>query len=108
MCGEKEETDEESVEDKGSPPRVRGKEQKAQTNQAYTGITPACAGKRRSAVVIKTTWGDHPRVCGEKLLWMEKDFPVEGSPPRVRGKAQKKLGLDLKWRITPACAGKSP
>ena len=45
VCGEKLKTPTIKAARLGSPPRVRGKEQKAQTNQAYMGITPACAGK---------------------------------------------------------------
>ena len=50
---------------------------------------------------------DHPRVCGEKY---GKQFTLSrqaGSPPRMRGKVQRLLGLTPDGRITPACAGKS-
>ena len=50
----------------GSPPRVRGKDNRPAEEIAADGITPACAGKS-SAFGITTIWTwDHPRVCGEK------------------------------------------
>ena len=52
---------------KGSPPRVRGKEDFQHLWLEGFGITPACAGKSRAA---KRRWvyvWDHPRVCGEKF-----------------------------------------
>ena len=51
----------------GSPPRVRGKEDTAGSLDAVRGITPACAGKRCAKRLPPCRYGDHPRVCGEKL-----------------------------------------
>ena len=50
----------------GSPPRVRGKGGKVGPFPALSGITPACAGKRRGRGTLRTQGQDHPRVCGEK------------------------------------------
>ena len=36
----------------GSPPRVRGKDRQSPRRSLLTGITPACAGKRRKDIVI--------------------------------------------------------
>ena len=56
-------------------------------------------------------WGrgvpDHPRVCGEKGPVGCKKTCGEGSPPRVRGKVVRGMQQALRYRITPACAGKS-
>ena len=50
-------------------------------------ITPACAGKSDGPAEVVTEFKDHPRVCGEKHHIKEADLYPEGSPPRVRGKA---------------------
>ena len=50
----------------GSPPRVRGKVYSKGVGQIYSGITPACAGKRAKGGELKIGNEDHPRVCGEK------------------------------------------
>ena len=49
---------------------------------------------------------DHPRVCGEKFLLPLLFEASEGSPPRVRGKAQGVDVMHAGYGITPACAGK--
>ena len=51
---------------RGSPPRMRGKDPPAAAMQGCPGITPAYAGKRRSSFPAPWCWRDHPRVCGEK------------------------------------------
>ena len=52
----------------GSPPRVRGKDLRKRGPDGPCRITPACAGKRRKASLSSGRYGDHPRVCGEKLV----------------------------------------
>ena len=66
VCGEKELSVASLPDDRGSPPRVRGE---AYHHGAYVQvlwITPACAGRRVSSVLLPRTVEDHPRVCGEK------------------------------------------
>ena len=46
VCGEKDLELYRIMTTKGSPPRVRGKEDNAPLVSRYVGITPACAGKR--------------------------------------------------------------
>ena len=71
---------------KGSPPRVRGKEDTAGSLDAVRGITPACAGKSGAPVGRLAVVRDHPRVCGEKRVATSATGTGTGSPPRVRGK----------------------
>ena len=52
----------------GSPPRMRGKELKLLPELSRSGITPAYAGKRVSQTIQENAVGDHPRVCGEKVI----------------------------------------
>ena len=52
-------------------------------------------------------FGDHPRLCGEKILPRMIIFRQKGSPPPMRGKATANTALMDSQRITPAYAGKS-
>ena len=90
----------------GSPPRVRGKASSHPSFFVEIGITPACAGKRRSQSCQCWCRRDHPRVCGEKRLRAALSVPHTGSPPRVRGKAGSISTAVPSKGITPACAGK--
>ena len=107
MCGEKLIYFGALSKPRGSPPRVRGKAGKSNFPLCGARITPACAGKRGLQLSGKMKKGDHPRVCGEKLTIKGKNWPVVGSPPRVRGKGIFNRYLFAAARITPACAGKS-
>ena len=49
---------------------------------------------------------DHPRVCGEKPLQSSVNCTMEGSPPRMRGKAILRSSPAQLVGITPAYAGK--
>ena len=107
MCGEKALKYIVKAQDKGSPPRVRGKDDKIAPLLPELGITPACAGKReKGSSTLIGSW-DHPRVCGEKCLFALHHALSLGSPPRVRGKVCTHLWTVERDRITPACAGKS-
>ena len=107
VCGEKSVCIIELWQQAGSPPRVRGKENKDRCDFCRTRITPACAGKRSPLWPALLYWQDHPRVCGEKCLSRVPGLQVIGSPPRVRGKVTVSSGSVQVTRITPACAGKS-
>ena len=66
MCGEKFMRPCLSIIMLGSPPHVRGKAHQMGLKSVKAGITPACAGKRRSDRRDLHRDGDHPRMCGEK------------------------------------------
>ena len=107
VCGEKRDRAGAGVSDLGSPPRVRGKGQALENVKSWDRITPACAGKRRCRRGKSSQYWDHPRVCGEKGVFIQNETLISGSPPRVRGKDtffKRKISLS---GITPACAGKS-
>ena len=71
------------------------------------GITPAWAGKSAGFQSAPSGQRDHPRVGGEKAVWLCAGPRPHGSPPRGRGKAPGPLALRISSRITPAWAGKS-
>ena len=106
MCGEKPLAAVLLVNTIGSPPRVRGKAAHEYEVYCQKGITPACAGKRERGGRRRSCCRDHPRVCGEKIFVIAHSMHLQGSPPRVRGKAQRHLRFLLSSGITPACAGK--
>ena len=90
----------------GSPPRVRGEEQKKSVTQRKKRITPACAGRSLLRAVAVSVREDHPRVCGEKVSYELKSGAVHGSPPRVRGEVASERLRRVGVGITPACAGR--
>ena len=107
VCGEKRKDFETANRKKGSPPRMRGKASCVWIFARLIGITPAYAGKSSIPSRRCCFCRDHPRVCGEKPLFLFFRFFGLGSPPRVRGKAVHPLAVIISIRITPACAGKS-
>ena len=92
----------------GSPPRVR--EKLISCNVVFTNrrITPACAGKTIDLFAGIGGFRDHPRVCGKNFKVMFSSLVSPGSPPRVREKLIWYGVAFLYFRITPACAGKTP
>ena len=76
----------------GSPPRMRGKVPRNLTDYQTRRITPAYAGKRRALLFQARQYGDHPRVCGEKWVILQKYLAGQGSPPRMRGKGKYRQG----------------
>ena len=70
------------------------------------GITPAHAGKRRCPRFRPGKIRDHPRTCGEKVVWSAPLYEQMGSPPTMRGKVCVGMVDAPLLGITPACAGK--
>ena len=91
----------------GSPPRVRGKRSGCTRLPTMRRITPACAGKTSLENLDHKRLQDHPRVCGENQLIDSTISVPAGSPPRVRGKQNRRYHRLPRPGITPACAGKT-
>ena len=86
---------------------MRGKVQSNTDGLIIKRITPAYAGKsiiHHSRTFVKR---DHPRLCGEKAPIHTDRACFLGSPPPMRGKATFWKMQNVKFRITPAYAGKS-
>ena len=105
-CGEKRPADRQCARHEGSPPRVRGKVPESALAGDFRGITPARAGKRAQPIQVTVPVEDHPRACGEKFIHASPLPQRQGSPPRVRGKANWNSYCPTRMRITPARAGK--
>ena len=74
----------------GSPPRRRGKGTGFVLDTGNVGITPAQAGKSIILLIFFSFYKDHPRVGGEKIIANWLSFRKLGSPPRGRGKVEKR------------------
>ena len=90
----------------GSPPRMRGKGTDKTGSAAFSGITPAYAGKSLKLLLSAFHLQDHPRVCGEKNSSTTTAAGRAGSPPRMRGKDGVYVLGCSGHGITPAYAGK--
>ena len=91
----------------GSPPPMRGKGHRFFFRQDLVRITPAYAGKSPGHTNITSTYGDHPRLCGEKTDTFIHFVLLSGSPPPMRGKGNHSNFICKYFGITPAYAGKS-
>ena len=107
LCGEKYVTIISVKAQAGSPPPMRGKDLRANPKDRRSRITPAYAGKSLCLLRQKDDVWDHPRLCGEKMLWGRWNLYILGSPPPMRGKASGTFKSPFSSGITPAYAGKS-
>ena len=85
---------------------MRGKAPTVTVVSPESRITPAYAGKRLMQIFQMAIFGDHPRLCGEKLNGKNGSECVIGSPPPMRGKGDVCVDSTDNSRITPAYAGK--
>ena len=86
---------------------MRGKGGISQTPCVNFRITPAYAGKSIANGYQINTCKDHPRLCGEKCVFLAPLVLSVGSPPPMRGKGHLSSLRLLVAGITPAYAGKS-
>ena len=106
-CGENYSRTANSAARVGLPPQVRGKPTLDDTAHIAVRITPAGAGKTAAGLSDCRAGWDHPRRCGENFEMLNNVFLKQGSPPRMRGKRDRRCHLPKKNRITPADAGKT-
>ena len=106
VCGEKRRAGSGRAGRIGSLPRVRGEVHDDRWRNGNERITPACAGRSNCILRLNAICEDHPRVRGEKSSVRVKNRSKSGSPPRVRGEAEKVENCRYDGGITPACAGR--
>ena len=92
---------------RGSPPRMRERPSVYPNRVQMYGITPAYAGKTKSAKKSSGKLKDHPRVCGKDFNLNFKFIFISGSPPRMRERLKLIPDHSVDMRITPAYAGKT-
>ena len=107
VCGENDMTRRHARVCDGSSPRVRGKRDHEPRRVRKSGLIPACAGKTRRPGRSPSSWGAHPRVCGENPVPAGEVSGDDGSSPRVRGKPHESACHPETQRLIPACAGKT-
>ena len=93
--------------DRGSSPRVRGKQPIACRMSLIAGLIPACAGKTGARSPATFPSPAHPRVCGENCDTFPLAQVFAGSSPRVRGKLPNSTENVFNRGLIPACAGKT-
>ena len=109
----------------GTPPRARGRlrrDRVAVRSQRNTpacagttwalnptdtafGNTPACAGTTKASRHLPRGPLEHPRVRGDDIPIPLRGNASSGTPPRARGRRQRRPRHDGAGRNTPACAG---
>ena len=89
----------------GSSPHARGARLRHGLRSHARGIIPACAGSTAEDSRRMITFGDHPRMRGEHVLYALRGQDVPGSSPHARGAlAYTRADMDPQG-IIPACAG---
>ena len=91
----------------GITPAHAGKRKAASRQLNQKRITPAHAGKRQTHYSSTGNFRDHPRTCGEKGNILNVSSAYTGSPPHMRGKETNRRKRKMRYGITPAHAGKS-
>ena len=74
LCGEKLLSIFQKSNHLGSPPPMRGKGNWTRRSTTSMRITPAYAGKSVAGVAVMALGQDHPRLCGEKLLFSPQEM----------------------------------
>ena len=85
MCGEHFNAVRSATSPQGSSPHVRGAPHHINHGATQLGIIPACAGSTWLCGTCPDADRDHPRMCGEHVLWSRPATSAEGSSPHVRG-----------------------
>ena len=91
----------------GSPPLVRERQIWLFFKKVTIGITPARAGKTKSASSANYRRWDHPRSCGKDKISVFRFPHNSGSPPLVRERRRQDIPNFQPSGITPARAGKT-
>ena len=89
----------------GSPPPLRGTVAKSFCSTLIFRITPAPAGNSFDGKHFISTLEDHPRPCGEQIVFRISLTKSLGSPPPLRGTVLRFSRNVFSVRITPAPAG---
>ena len=105
VCGEHPSSQREIVRHEGSSPRMRGALSAPASGAGESRIIPAYAGSTPAPGPLGSPAWDHPRVCGEHSADGGRDFPRDGSSPRMRGAPRITFRPNRKSGIIPAYAG---
>ena len=104
-CGEKQGAQRRAEGQRGSPPRMRGKEMNEFKKSLDAGITPAHAGKRKGFEPYGQGTQDHPRACGEKAGGNRRSSLGVGITPAHAGKRYRHNSFQALRRDHPRACG---
>ena len=91
----------------GTSPRMRGKLVSIAGGAIGQGNIPAYAGKTQPFGECSLSAQEHPRVCGENLVFPHLKRGHIGTSPRMRGKHELAFAVRKTARNIPAYAGKT-
>ena len=100
-CGEKQNAPLQKQNQRGSPPRMRGKATLCMTAIILIRITPAHAGKSLQKLFIVLWPRDHPRACGEKYSVLFGKVMLKRITPAHAGKRLKRSRITDCFRCVP-------
>ena len=93
---------------RGLSPRVRGNLRVSELARRRRGSIPACAGEPRCGIVLRSSVGVYPRVCGGTHETPVKDALMQGLSPRVRGNLRCTDWRRLQGGLSPRVRGNHP
>ena len=93
------------VDDRGTPPRARGRRGRRDRRDQQVRNTPACAGTTSAMVSFMSAAPEHPRVRGDDSDVAGGELRDYGTPPRARGRRAGSRIPHHSQGNTPACAG---
>ena len=108
MRGERELTKDQNSKINGSSPHARGTPEAARAADSYGRFIPACAGNAFPGPPAPAPPAVHPRMRGERYVWMKYVSATNGSSPHARGTHGSPQPCSLPGRFIPACAGNAP
>ena len=91
----------------GSPPRAWGGRFVGHPVGRTIRLTPTCVGRTSRLRTRRWYFPAHPHVRGEDSSTTRRLSWCCGSPPRAWGGLQRRLGVELRKRLTPTCVGRT-
>ena len=106
-CGEDDHPTRQLFPREGPPPRMRGRLERQPCTPVRGRTTPAHAGKTTPTRGCGRGCSDHPRACGEDVVFPGLGDVCLGPPPRMRGRPRRQTQSIRSLGTTPAHAGKT-
>src|SRR5947209_13761887 len=96
------------VSDYGPSPRVWGKRERKRMDFLLKRTIPTRVGKTTNSGKRSRNAADHPHACGENVGGAACQLALAGPSPRVWGRLNEAVGVDLVQRTIPTRVGKTP
>ena len=94
-----------AIEERGTPPRWRGRPTVPRYAAANTRNTPALAGTTIAGAMSAMSVSEHPRAGGDDVISYASWAAWVGTPPRWRGRPRASPAVTARSWNTPALAG---